>query len=196
MKEHNIILASSSLRRKDLMLEAKFEFEVRIPASEELSQGDPIDIVIQNAITKARSVEAANGDLIVGADTIVLCNEEILGKPADREDAKRMIMLQIEHPQRVITGVCVMKVGSEKVVSGYEVSGVRMIGSDDDVKAHIESRQWMGKAGAFGIQDEGSLSFQILFGERDNIVGLPMTLLKRLLSLVGFKYPDRTPAIE
>ncbi len=197
MKEdRKLIVASTSPRRKMLLEEAGFIFSVLSPGSEEILEGDPAGIVVKNAEAKARSVEAGMGDIVIGADTIVVCNGEILGKPVDVEDARRMIELQLLHPQEVITGVCVLEVSTNRSLTGHEISGVSMNGSKDAVLKHLESRQWMGKAGAYGIQDEGSLSFQILFGERDNIVGMPMTLLKRLLSLAGFNYPDRTPAIE
>ena len=105
-----------------------------------------------------------------------------------------MIALQMEHPQEVITGICVLDVSVGKQYAGYEVSGVVMNGSVDDISKHLESGQWDGKAGAYGIQDRGPLKAAVTYGNEDNVVGLPMTLLKRLLALVGFEYPERTPS--
>ena len=194
MKAPNIVLASTSPRRKGLLTKAGIEFVVRPPFAEELLEGDPFEIVVTNAIAKARSVEGEGGDIILGSDTLVVCNGEFLGKPRDEKDAERMIRLQVQYPQTVITGICVLKVGTDKEITGFEASGVIMKGSEEDIHKHIISGQWKGKAGAYGIQDEGSLSFNVLYGEWDNIVGLPMKLVRRALSLLGYEYPENTPS--
>jgi septum formation protein len=189
-----LILASTSPRRRGLLIDSGLEFEVRAPDAEELHEGNPYKNVVKNASLKAGSISASDGDILIGADTLVLCNGEILGKPLDINDARRMIRLQIEHPQEVITGICIYDVSTGKQCTGFEVSGVVMNGSEEEISEHLESKQWEGKAGAYGIQDRGPLKAVVSYGNEDNVVGLPMTLLKRLLSLVGFEYPIRTPS--
>ena len=189
-----LILASTSPRRKDLLVSSGLDFEERAHQAKEVHEGNPSEIVVKNAAAKAGSISAGDGDIIIGADTLVICNGEILGKPLDIDDARRMISMQIEHPQEVITGVCVLDTASGKSCTGFEVSGVVMEGSDDEIEKHLESGLWKGKAGAYGIQDPNPIKASVSYGNEDNVVGLPMTLLERLLSLIGFDYPKNTPS--
>ncbi len=183
-----LILASSSPRRRDLLRGEGYDIEIMHPDAEEVHDGDPYDLVVGNARSKARSVR--RGGIVIGADTIVVCDGEILGKPLDRSDAERMLNLQMEYAQEVITGICVLEGGRE--FAGYEVSGVLM-DPCDDLDAYLESGLWRGKAGAYGIQDRGPIRARITHGKEDNVVGLPISLLRRLLALTTFSYPEGTP---
>ncbi|MCK5772928.1 MAG: Maf family protein [Thermoplasmata archaeon] len=183
-----LILASSSPRRRDLMRGEGYDIEIVDPTADEVHDGDPYGLVVENARSKARSIR--RGGIIVGADTIVLCNGEILGKPADRSDAGRMLKLQMRCDQEVITGICVLE--GEREFVGYEVSGVVM-DPCDDLEAYLESGLWGGKAGAYGIQDKGPIRARITHGDEDNVIGLPVSLLRRLLALTTFSYPEGTP---
>jgi septum formation protein len=194
MKGSKIILASTSPRRRDILKNSGYDLEERAPDAEEVHEGDPYEIVIKNAAAKAGSVLGSEGEIVIGADTLVLCDHEILGKPVDIDDARRMALMQLKHPQEVVTGLCVIDVSSGKHYNGFEISGVVMNGSEEDVTEHLESGQWEGKAGAYGIQDKGPLKASLSYGNEDNVVGLPVTLLERLLSLVGFDYPKTTPS--
>ncbi len=183
-----LILASSSPRRRDLLRGEGYDIEILEPAADEVEDGDPYHIVVENARLKAGSVQ--RDGIVIGADTIVLCDGEILGKPGDRSDAERMLQLQMEHPQEVITGLCV--IDGVREYSGYEVSAVVM-DPCDDLDAYLESGLWRGKAGAYGIQDDGPIKARVTHGNENNVIGLPISLLRRLLSLTSFSYPDRTP---
>ncbi len=189
-----LVLASTSPRRSRLLKEAGLVFTVRSPSLEEILSGDPYTIAVDNARSKARSVDRSDDEIVIGADTIVLCDGKILGKPVDREDAKRMLLLQIDRPQEVITGVCLIEGGSGREVHGYEASGLVMKGDKLSIERYVDSGQWRGKAGAYGIQDEGGIRIDLVWGNFDNVVGLPMTLVRRLLSLVRYEYPDKTPS--
>jgi len=189
-----LVLASGSPRRSAILKEAGFEFEVRVPKIEETHRGTPSEFVVINARNKACSVGANGEDVVLGADTVVVCRGEVLGKPTGLDDARRMVELQLRHPQQVITGICIIDLFTGKEYNGYEVSTVMMEGSEEAVVEHLTSGQWEGKAGAYGIQDKGPLKARVVSGSEDNVVGLPMTLLKRLLSLVGFKYRKMTPS--
>ena len=189
-----LVLASGSPRRRRLLEEAGFRFEVRVPRVEESREGPPEEFVVRNASAKAEAVAGEFDGTIIGADTVVVCGGEVLGKPRDIDDARRMVELQLRSPQEVITGVCVMDGSSGRRCTGFEISSVVMEGGPDAVDKHLETGQWAGKAGAYGIQDNGPLRARVTVGSEDNVVGLPMTLVRRLLSLAGFEYPEMTPA--
>lgn len=189
-----LVLASSSPRRRDLMEASGFEFKTWEPDADEIYEGKPEDIVVENARRKALSIPGSKGDIIIGCDTIGECNGQILSKPVDMDDARRMLRLQQEYPCLVISGIAVHDVEKGRTFHGFEISTVVMDGGIDGVEEYLSTGQWKGKAGAFGIQDRGPIGARIVSGEEDNVIGLPMTLLKRLLSLVGFEYPERTPA--
>jgi septum formation protein len=191
-----LVLASTSPRRTALLDEAGFRYEVRPHSAVEGRTGDPYIIVVANALEKARSAVKGPGEVIMGFDTLVVCNGEVLGKPGDREDARRMLILQLQYPQEVVTGVAVIDPDRGREFTGYEISRVVMKGSEKVLDDYLGSELWKGKAGAYGIQDRGPLLPELLMGNEDNVVGLPMILLKRLLALVGFNYPERTPSGE
>lgn len=163
---------------------------------DEISVGSPGEIVLANARSKAESVaEGIRSGIIMGADTIVSCGGEILGKPEDRDHARDMIEMQIGSTAYVHTGIHLINAEGRKAVHGCEVSAVRtkLMGSGS-IEKHLDSELWRGKAGGFGIQDDSSLRVEVLWGEFDNVVGLPGKLLLRLLDLMGFGYPDKTPS--
>lgn len=193
-KEKKLVLASSSPRRKDLMEEAGFEFRTAEPHAEELHAGKPEELVVENAKRKALSVQSDMDGIIIGADTIGICNGELLGKPADENDARRMLLLQQDHPCMVITGLVVLDTRKNRTIQGYERSVVVMEGGRNGVEEYLKSGLWEGKAGSFGIQDRGPIGARVVEGEEDNVVGMPITLLRRLLSLIGYEYPERTPS--
>ncbi|MDG6224591.1 MAG: Maf family protein [Candidatus Thermoplasmatota archaeon] len=190
-----IVLASSSPRRRDLLLEAGIEHIVKEPSAPEAAEGDPAQIVVENARRKAVSVEGRPGDLIIGCDTLVLCSRSILGKPVDKKDAKRMVLLQISSPAQVFSGICLYEAGKKKELYGYEVSTVVLEGDVEKVDEYLDTGMWTGKAGAFGIQDRGPINARLISGEEDNVMGLPMTLLRRLLALAECEYPADAPSV-
>jgi len=181
-----LVLASSSPRRKKLMEEAGYHFRVMEPASVEIHSGPPWELVVENARRKALSVGGGVNDVVIGADTVVLCGGTVLGKPGDEEDARRMLHLQMRAPQKVYSGLAVHDAEKGKIVTGYEVSAVVMSGGAEAVETYISSGMWKGKAGSFGIQDDSHLGIRVISGEKDNVTGMPMVLLERLLSLIGF----------
>jgi septum formation protein len=173
------------------------DFEILIPEVEESFKGPPSEIVVENSRRKAGMVsESMDSGIVISADTVVFCNGGILGKPADREDARRMIILQMEHLQNVYSGVCVRDIGRGREFFGFEVSTVEMAKDHSILEEYLDSDLWVGKAGAYGIQDKEIIKARVIRGEEDNVEGLPGVLLRRLLSLVDFRYPEKTPAGE
>jgi len=165
-----------------------------VPECEEYHDGTPEEIVVDNAVRKTMAIDDIYKGIIIGCDTIGLCNAEILGKPVDEGDARRRLLLQQDHPCMVVSGIAVRDMGKGIVQYGYEVSTVEMDGGPEGVEEYLSSDLWRGKAGAFGIQDRGPIGAKVVSGEEDNVMGLPMTLLWRLLSLVEFQYPKFTPS--
>ena len=120
---------------------------------------------------------------MVGADTIVVYRDKIYGKPVDKEDAIRTLRELSGKEHKVMTGVAVYNKGSGRMVSSLEVTHVLFKDlTDDDINAYINNVEVMDKAGAYGIQDMGGSIVASIRGDYDNVVGLPLSLLKGLLS--------------
>ena len=177
-----IILASNSPRRKELLTAHNIQFEV-IPSNitETLDSNlTPVENVMRLAKEKALDVYQKNQTTpILAADTIVVYNNEILGKPIDKEDAFRMLKLLSGKTHEVITGVAFI---SEKgITTDYEVSKVTFKEiSDQDIVDYIDTKEPMDKAGSYAIQGIGAKLVESYEGEFDNIVGLPMNLVLKM----------------
>lgn len=181
-----LILASTSPRRHDLLLRAGIAHCVRpVHIPEKPNPGEPpIDFVIRLAEEKARacnaSVPAAEGDIILGADTIVCFDGEVLGKPAGDEDALRMLRLLSGRIHWVHTGICLL--GAERCirdVSSTRVSFVHL--TEGEIREYTRSGESRDKAGAYGIQGRASKFVQAIDGCYHNVVGLPVSLVYRHL---------------
>jgi septum formation protein len=182
-----LLLASASPRRKELLAQAGFSFEVR-PSSipEEYRAGeDPIAFATRLAREKAQAVFASdplNDDsrMVLGADTVVLAEGEILGKPSDASDAARMLHLLSGRTHHVITGVCL--VSAVATESAAEITGVTFTTlSDAEIDAYIASGEPMDKAGAYGIQGRAAKWIPRIQGCYFNVVGLPLALVANMV---------------
>jgi septum formation protein len=182
-----LILASASPRRQALLREMLPHFDVTACQRAE-PQHKPAGLsalawVQALAYYKARGVaEAQPGRWVLGADTIVVCGESLLGKPADEADAARMLALQAGRPSVVITGVCLMRMGGT-VQRLFLVDSTRvwMRADPQEVAAYLRSGDWQGKAGAYGIQDVGDRLVERIEGSFSNVVGLPVERLAHVL---------------
>lgn len=186
-----IILASNSSRRRELMAEAGFCFQV-LPADSNVETVydsenfvSPTEFVCQEALMKAQNVAARfpNEDLVViGCDTVAVCQGEILGKPADRADAKRMLTMLSGSEHEVISGLCLLNpaVPEAQILEPVVTRLVMDPISDEMLQSYLNSGKWEGKAGAFGYQD-GNDWLRILSGTESNVVGLPMERLTEIL---------------
>jgi septum formation protein len=196
-----LILASASPRRRELLTQAGFSFEV-CPAhvNEDVTPGeDSVAYVTRLAREKAEAVFNAlashpgsehtdpghpefGGDevLVLGADTTVTLDEQILGKPLDVDDAKRMLALLSGRSHRVITGVAV--VSAQRTEVAAEVTAVRFRGiSAEEIAAYVASGEPMDKAGAYGIQGRAAKWIPRIEGCYFNVVGLPLALVATML---------------
>ena len=181
-----LILASRSPRRRALLAEAGYEFEVALPSAAAecgiCSHEGPAGLVQRLAINKAGDVAArvARG-LVLGCDTMVECGGEVLGKPAGEDDARRMLTLLRGQRHRVYSGVCLWRRPDDEVRTGVEVTVLTMDAiTNRQIEEYVRSGQWEGKAGAFGYQDRHGW-IRIVEGDESNVVGLPLGLVKKLI---------------
>lgn len=186
-----LILASASPRRRELLAQAGFTFEVHpahIP-EDPLSGEDPVAYVTRLAREKAQAVfrqlaeNSTHGkeDLaVLGADTTVTLDDQILGKPADAGDAARMLRLLSGRSHRVITGVALVTAQATEVAA--EVTGVRFLTvSEAEIEAYVATGEPMDKAGAYAIQGHAACWIPRIEGCYFNVVGLPLALVCSLL---------------
>ena len=182
-----LILASASPRRKQLLAEAGFDFEVMPPddhaENERLPNELPETYVRRLAFQKAQNVaDKVDRGIVLGGDTIVLCGENILGKPVDRDDARRMIQALRGEVHQVLSGLClIQKIGNATMVRQATATTRLLMQSlsDDELETYLDTGYWQGKAGAFGYQD-GNDWITILEGSESNVVGLPMELFRTM----------------
>jgi septum formation protein len=177
-----LILASQSPRRAEILRNAGFDFVVR-PANvdeEPLPRETPEDYVKRVALDKAMAVEAGAGDIILGADTTVVIDGQMLGKPENAADAARMLRLLSGRRHEVMTGISLKRGGN--VVVDWAVTAVCFTEmSDAEIVDYIKSGEPMDKAGAYAIQGLAAKFIERIDGCYSNVVGLPVALVYRHL---------------
>ena len=182
------ILASASPRRKELLEQAGFRFQV-IPSSveEKITKDAPSEIVMELASQKARDVYEHYGDadcVVIGADTIVAYNGEILGKPATQSEAYDMLAMLADRTHQVYTGVSVIHGGRELLE--YEMSRVSFRPlSEEEIQRYVDTGEPMDKAGAYGAQGKAALFVRGIEGDFFNVMGLPLCRLGEMLKEQG-----------
>jgi len=182
------ILASGSPRRRDLLTQAGYSFEIVVPDVDESAfpsdDYSPVRHAEILALAKARDVAPRYPDrLVIGADTVVDSGGEIFGKPADAADAERITRKLFSSPHRVITGVALVRLRDALEIVRSDVTTVypRTL-TEQQIAQHIAGGSWQGKAGAYGIQETGDAFVDHIDGSLTNVMGLPMELLRRLLA--------------
>jgi septum formation protein len=189
-----LILASASPRRAQLLIDNGYAFEVVKPPLNEPEEPGAETPPEQHAEAlsyyKARSVAnrvAAPDVIILAADTVVTYRGRIYGKPADAEDARAILSTLAGTRHEVITGVTVIVPATNRRLIRHEVTQVTMRAmSPEALDRYIASGAWAGKAGAYGIQDGGDAYVERLEGSFTNVVGLPMSLVSRMLQEAGY----------
>ena len=179
-----LILASASPRRRELLGKLPYKFEVIPAAGEEVSAETlPAEMVRELARRKAREVYASHPDaVVIGCDTVVDFDGQVMGKPRDREDALRMLRTLSGKVHFVHTGVCVLSpIGNWEFCDSTEVHFRTL--SEDEIARYVDSGEAYGKAGAYGIQDDSRFA-QSFVGDYDNVVGLPVYRLKEILDTI------------
>lgn len=177
-----LILASQSPRRKELLGLLGLAFEIKVPCADEtmIPGADPAQQVAEVSRRKALATQAEKEDVIIAADTIVVCDGQILGKPRDREDACRMLKMLSGRSHQVMTGLTVLQ--GERIESCTEITQVYFRDlSDREIAAYVDSGEPMDKAGAYGIQGGAAIFAEKICGDYYNVVGLPVCRLAKML---------------
>lgn len=205
MSQPRLILASGSPRRKELLIEAGYAFEVIVPGPDAecggCSETGPAELVAKLAYRKAKDVvdqltiikNAEEQVIVVAADTVAACRGQILGKPAHEEHARDMLRMLSGSDHEVYTGLCVWPVEIvAEPVGEVVITRLRMDPlPEEEVDHYVASDQWRGKAGGFGYQDRLGW-IHILEGSPSNVVGLPMESLQAILDRFGC-FPNDPP---
>lgn len=183
-----LVLASASPRRKELLLQAGFVFDVSTADVDEtaLPGEDAVTLAIRLARLKAVAVAVgAPGAVVLGADTVVAApNGELLGKPADDRDAARMLTLLAGATHAVVTGVCTWS--GERVETAAALTWVTFQTlSEREIARYTESGEPDGKAGAYAIQGRAARWIPHIHGDYSNVVGLPLALVASMLAPFG-----------
>ena len=186
--ELKIVLASTSPRRISLLRQIGMRFSVATPVDDEVSVNpDPKMMVMENAIAKARSALGEEEGLVVGADTVVYIEGAILGKPSSEEEACIMLETLSGRVHTVFTGLAVVDAGSGREEVGCEETRVQVMElSEEDVVRYVETGEPMGKAGAYAIQGLGAVFVESVDGCFHNVVGLPLSLLWKMIRGMGY----------
>ena len=181
----NIILASASPRRKEILENANVKFKIMASSIEELTldSESPCQMVMRLAFEKGIDIASRQkSDLVISADTIVVLDNTILGKPKDEIEARKMITSLSGRTHQVITGISLINLDNNKKIIDYVISNVKFKNlSEEDINDYIRTKESLDKAGAYGIQGYGALLVEEIQGDYFNIVGLPISRLSDLL---------------
>ena len=182
----NIILASPSPRRRELLGLFRFPFTVRVADIDETMDPGalPQHEVARVSALKANAIERGPEDLIIAADTIVVCDGQILGKPKDENDAFRMLQLLSGRAHQVMTGMTVLY--QDRAITHTEITHIHFRElSEAEIRSYIRTGDPMDKAGSYGIQSGAALFADRLEGDYFNVVGLPVCRLGMLLKEIA-----------
>lgn len=182
-----LILASRSPRRADLLRAAGFRFEIEAAAVDERQRpGEPPrDYVLRVAADKAAAVSRRKpGRVVLGADTIVVIDAQVLGKPADDHEARAMLQMLSGRTHDVLTGVA-LRSGDHAVAEAVSTRVRFLPLSDEEIAWYVASGEPAGKAGAYAIQGLASRFVEWIDGSYSNVVGLPVATVYRLLVRAG-----------
>ena len=191
--KRNFILASASPRRVAMLKDHAFEFEVRPADVDEHfnNQLSILDALADVALQKARAVFQANRqEVVLAADTIVVCDNEILGKPKDVADGYRILSKLSNRTHQVITGLCI--ISDEGITQVHDITDVSFYKlSDAQIYEYLADDEPYDKAGAYAIQGKASVFVKSIVGDYHNVMGLP---LKKTVALLAKQGINRQPS--
>jgi septum formation protein len=187
----NVVLASASARRQELLRRLVEEFKIIVSDFDENSVrfgGDCPSYVMEIALGKARDVACSLDEesLVIGCDTIVAYEGTVLGKPADREDAFSMLSMLSGKRHQVYSGIALIDTATGRVGTDFAVTEVKFDHlTEAEIWKYIDSGEPMDKAGAYGIQGHGGVFVEEICGCYYNVVGLPLNKLNKLIKGIG-----------
>jgi septum formation protein len=171
-----VILASRSPQRRAILQQLGVEFDVVVPDVEEIEDGDPREMVVENALRKARAVE---GDLVLGVDTTVVVDGRSYGKPGDEAEAEMVLRLLAGRSHEVWSGIALRRSGAEGTATACTTVTFRAL-REPLLRWYLGSGEWRDRAGGYAIQGKGAALVEGIEGDFWNVVGLPVPELLRL----------------
>jgi septum formation protein len=192
-----LVLASNSPRRQELLRQAGYRFIVRPPpiddrgVSAAVSPGAHAESLAYLKAMAAIQAHRLTEGLVLAADTLVELAGRIIGKPRDAADARRILSELSGSRHRVITGLALVDVAAGRRVLAHAVTGIRMrCMSPEEIDAYVAGGEAIGKAGAYALQETGDRFVETIDGSLTNVVGLPMELLERMIKAAGYRPED------
>jgi septum formation protein len=178
-----LLLASASPRRRELLALAGVDFEAVATSVEEAGDGEPQDVVAENALRKARAGLALRPDAewVLGADTEVAISGRVLGKPASAAEAREYLQELSGRTHEVLGAVAVLHAGSPEPLTAIERTRVSFAALEEgEIQRYLASGEWEDRAGAYAVQGLGASFVTAVDGDLANVIGLPMRALHRL----------------
>lgn len=185
-----IILASGSPRRKELLEQIGLKFKVHPSNFEEKETHlTPEKLALHNAIGKAEEIaKLYKNAIVIGVDTVVSYKNHLLNKPKNEQDHKRMLKILSGKTQKVISAICLIDTRTNKKLTSTETTKVKMDRlTPEFIKAYIDSGEGLDKAGGYAIQGKGSLFIKAIEGDYFNVVGLPLNKLRKMFEKIGLQ---------
>jgi septum formation protein len=174
-----VILASGSPQRRAILEQLGVDFRVEVPEVEEVAEGEPRAVVVENALRKART-RARPGERVLGADTAVVLQGRVFGKPRDEAEAAELLAALSGGTHEVMTGIALADDGGER--TDVAVTRVRFRElAPADVDWYLATGEWRDRAGGYAIQGKGAALVESIEGDYWNVVGLPVPALLRLV---------------
>jgi septum formation protein len=171
-----LVLASGSPQRRAILAQLGLDFDVVVPDVEEVGEGEPVALVIENALRKARAVP---GSLVLGADTAVVLEGRVHGKPRHEREAEAFLRALSGRAHEVHSGIALIEHGREQTASAATEVHFRDL-DEATLRWYLDSREWEGRAGGYAIQGRGAALIERIDGDYLNVVGLPVSTLLHL----------------
>lgn len=191
LERYNLILASGSPRRVKLLTEAGIAYRQIVPDVDEINHNSlsPCELAVHLAGAKAAAVlpQAGANDIVLGCDTIVVLDNEVLGKPRSPEEAVGMLS-RLSGRKHIVCSAVALANTAAGIIDGHELTEVyfRQI-SERDIRDYVATGEPLDKAGAYGIQERGVFLVDRVVGNIDNVIGLPLTLVDELAGKLADK---------
>lgn len=195
----NLVLASSSPRRHELLERLGLTFEVDPPSVDESRRPDERPAAYVERLARSKAMAASGPErVVVAADTAVVHDGHILGKPAHPEEARSMLRRLEGASHEVFTGLAIAASGSDsKVISTVDITEVVMLSmTNEEIAAYVDTGEPMDKAGAYALQGQGGRFVELIRGSPFTVIGLPIHLLPRMLARAGADYDRFTRSRE
>ncbi len=170
-----MILASGSPQRRAILEQLGVSFTVSVSGAEELEDGEPSEVAVENARRKALAV-GAGAEPVLAVDTVVALDGRLYGKPGDREAAAATLRALAGRRHLVVSGVCLLAAGHQRTAAATTEVSFREI-SERMLDWYLETGEWRGRAGGYAIQGRGAVLVHAISGDYLNVVGLPVATL-------------------